>query len=123
MSLSKNSNPVYPRFTLEDYEKNPAAVKKVNDAALEYLETLQVCVSNMELRLKEQEKQIVDAQRIDRITLMQPLYMVIATILLSFGVNYATSSPHDWIGWLLCFVGSAIQLVVIFLGVFAKLKG
>lgn len=122
MSLSKSRNPIYPRFSIEEYEQNSVAVKKVNDAALEYLETLQCFVEKQEQQLKNQKEELVKAQQIDRFTLTQPLYMIVGTIFFGLGVNFATTSPHNWIGWLLCFVGSAIQLVVIFIGIFAKLK-
>lgn len=123
MSLSKNVNPIFPRFSVEEYEHNPTSVKKVNDAALEYLEKLMELLEDKELYIKQQEKKIAASEQIDRMTLMQPFYMIIGTIFFGFGVNYATSSPHDLLGWFLCFLGSAIQLVVIFLGVFVKLQG
>ncbi len=123
MSLSRKKNPLYPRFSIDEYAQNPIAVKRVNDAALEYLEALRDRIEEDEELLRKKEKQIANFQKIDGINIMQSLFLVIGTILFGFGVNLATSSPHYWLGWLLSFAGCALQLVLVFISMLAKLRG
>jgi hypothetical protein len=122
MSLSSRGNPLYPRFSIEEYQANPVAIKKVNDAALEYLEVLCGKIEKNEELLRKQDKKILEMQQIGIMDMAQPLFLLLASTLLAFGVNLATASPHDWLGWVLSFVGCAIQIIVIFISIWVKLR-
>src|ERR1700736_5469382 len=98
----RRSKPSYPRFSEEDYRRNAAAIKKLNDAAYDYCEALQKEFEALEvekirlenlLRRKEFEITLLrqPLRQSSRITLLQSLILVIATILFGFGVNLATS--------------------------------
>ncbi len=98
MSLSSRGNPLYPRFSIEEYKANPEAIKKVNESALEYLETLRIKVEENVKLLKQKEEQVAKLQQISLIDLMQPLFLLLGSVMLGFGINIATQNPHDWFG-------------------------
>jgi hypothetical protein len=122
MSLNKPHNPIYPRFIIEDYEQHPQAVKKVNDAALEYLETVQAIIEQKDILINQKDAEIAQLRSLDLFSLVQPIGLLIGATIFGFGVNIATSHPHELFGWLLSFAGCGIQLVIISIGVIARLR-
>ncbi len=122
MAVNKPHNPIYPTFTLDDYEQHPQAVKKVNDAALQYLEVVQTVIEQKDFLLKQRDAEIAQLRSLDLFTLIQPIALLLGATIFGFGVNIATSSPHNLLGWIFSFVGCAIQLIVISIGVIARLR-
>lgn len=130
----RRSKPSYPRFSEEEYRQNATAIKKLNDAAYDYCEALQQEFEALELEksrlenlLQRKEAEIAllqqPLQQTSRISLLQSLLLIIATILFGFGVNLATSSPHEWVGWVLSITGTLLQVFTIIITVLPKSQG
>lgn len=115
-----------PRFSIEEYSENPNVVKKLNDAALKFLEELADELRDNEMYMHRKEIELVEMrQQLKKINIMsifQSVLLIVATTLFGFGVNLATASPHYWPGWVLSCAGSGLQILIIFVGVLARLR-
>lgn len=122
MYSSNPPNPIFPIFPLDEYQRNPEAVKRTNDAALGYFGELRRRIEKDEELLRKKEEKIARLNQIGLVDMAQPLFIILGSVIFAFGVNLATSSPGNLLGWVLSVAGCAIQLIFSVIGVIVKLR-
>src|SRR5713226_1757288 len=114
MPINRPIIPNFPRCTLDQYKNDPGLVKALNDAQLDFLETMlkekSVIEDKFRAATNENRNLKQQAHKENRKSIIQSCCLIVGGILFGIGVSVATSSPHDWPGWVLSVAGSMLQL-------------
>jgi F0F1-type ATP synthase assembly protein I len=123
VSENKPSKRPFRKFPLEEYLANPQAVKKINDATLDYAETLYEMNEQLRAEEKVLERQIllldtenaVLKERVRQagvISAYQIFLVFFGGVLISIGIGlvYSSQNQPNPLGWIL--LGTGILLSI-----------
>jgi hypothetical protein len=127
MPPNRRNKPPLTRYSIEDFERYGPAIKRQIDAIFDYFDAQHQYTNELEEKLIATEAELSRLNQkmghINDMSIVQSVLILVGAGVFAFGVNLATTSPHDWPGWILGSAGFLLQLLAVLIPTFSRLRG